>query len=174
MCNLSLKKVRLLIKCGFYTRLYGNQSGICTERLCGLLPWCRCDDMWGVKDNAGGQAYYDSLIALYSEWGVDFIKMDCAYSQDVQYEFIDISRSISKVSREIALSMSPTNRDPSLAQNVKDFVTMYRINGEKDCTFFFCTSHFVSCANTSTLTHGHILSFKNSILEVCEKYRQLK
>ena len=144
-------RVRLLIKCGFYTRHYGNQSGICTERLCGLLPWCRCDDMWGVKDNAAGQAYYDSLIALYSEWGVDFIKMDCAYSQDVQYEFIDISRSISKASRDIALSMSPTNRDPSLAQNVKDFVTMYRINGEKNCTFFY-QSLCVVCKHFNTHT----------------------
>lgn len=86
--------------------------------------------MWGVKDNAAGQAYYDSLISLYSEWGVDFIKMDCAYSESVQNELIDISKSIAKATGDIALSMSPTNRDSGFAESIKNDVTMYRINGQ--------------------------------------------
>ena len=32
---------------------------------------------WGVKDNAAGQAYYDSMLKLYASWGVDFLKVDC-------------------------------------------------------------------------------------------------
>ena len=39
--------------------------------ICGWNP-----DMYGIKDNAAGQAYYDSIIAMYAEWGVDFIKCD--------------------------------------------------------------------------------------------------
>ena len=32
---------------------------------------------WGVQDNAAGQAYYDSMLALYAKWGLDYIKVDC-------------------------------------------------------------------------------------------------
>jgi hypothetical protein len=32
-------------------------------------------DMFGVvMSKPGAQAYYDSLVALYAQWGVDFIK----------------------------------------------------------------------------------------------------
>lgn len=34
-------------------------------------------DMYGVRKNAdGAQAYYDSIISLYAQWGVDFVKCD--------------------------------------------------------------------------------------------------
>ena len=39
--------------------------------ICGWNP-----DMYGVRDNEAGQAYYDSLIQMYADWGVDFIKCD--------------------------------------------------------------------------------------------------
>ncbi len=38
-------------------------------------PWDPTN--WGVRDNAAGQAWYDSLIAQYAGWGVDLIKVDC-------------------------------------------------------------------------------------------------
>ena len=38
-------------------------------------PWD--EGNWGVKDNAAGQAYYDSMLKLYARWGLDFIKVDC-------------------------------------------------------------------------------------------------
>ena len=38
---------------------------------------CRWNpDMYGVRDCPGGQAYYDSIIGMYADWGVDFIKCD--------------------------------------------------------------------------------------------------
>ena len=39
---------------------------------------CRWNhDNYGVKNNAAGQAYYDSIARLYASWGVDFVKVDC-------------------------------------------------------------------------------------------------
>ena len=33
--------------------------------------------MYGVDmSKPGGQAYYDSIAALYASWGVDFVKAD--------------------------------------------------------------------------------------------------
>ncbi len=38
---------------------------------------CRWNpDMYGVRDTPAGQAYYDSIIQMYADWGVDFIKCD--------------------------------------------------------------------------------------------------
>lgn len=40
-----------------------------------ICPWNM--DMYGVDAaHPGAQAYYDSLLALYAEWGVDLIKVD--------------------------------------------------------------------------------------------------
>ena len=39
--------------------------------ICGWNP-----DMYGVRNVIEGQAYYDSLIQMYADWGVDFIKCD--------------------------------------------------------------------------------------------------
>ena len=38
-------------------------------------PWD--EGNWGVKDNPAGQAYYDSMLKLYADWGLDYIKVDC-------------------------------------------------------------------------------------------------
>ena len=38
-------------------------------------PWDPTN--WGVKDNAAGQAWYDSLLRQYASWGVDLLKVDC-------------------------------------------------------------------------------------------------
>lgn len=85
--------------------------------------------MWGIKDNLAGEAYYNSIIELYSQWGVDYIKMDCAYSDTYLSEIDQINEAIKNQTRDIVLSMSPTNRDPKLGNQVKTNVTMYRING---------------------------------------------
>src|SRR5690348_3655358 len=40
-----------------------------------VCPWN--DDMYGLDvSKPGAQAYYDSLIDLYAQWGVDYIKAD--------------------------------------------------------------------------------------------------
>ena len=45
-------------------------------------PWNTYD--YGVKDNAAGQAYYDSLARQYAGWGVDFVKVDCICRPSLQ------------------------------------------------------------------------------------------
>ncbi|MBE5842929.1 MAG: glycoside hydrolase family 27 protein [Butyrivibrio sp.] len=81
--------------------------------ICGWNP-----DMYGVRNNEAGQAYYDDLIAMYAEWGVDFIKCDdiCdsfMYPDGHRIVFSGyeetkmIHRAIEKSGREIVLSLSP-------------------------------------------------------------------
>ena len=87
--------------------------------------------MSGVANNAAGQAYYESLVKLYAEWGVDFIKMDCAYHADYETEQLQIVTAIRGQEREFVLSMSPTDRDPEFAKAHELNSSMYRINGEQ-------------------------------------------
>ena len=42
-----------------------------TSDTCG---WC--PDMYGVRTNAAGQAWYDSCARLWASWGLDFVKVD--------------------------------------------------------------------------------------------------
>lgn len=87
--------------------------------------------MSGVANNAAGQAYYNSLIDLYVQWGVDFIKMDCAYGAGYESEQLQIAQAIrAQNEHEFVLSMSPTDRDPDYAKKHELDSSMYRINGE--------------------------------------------
>lgn len=76
----------------------------------------------------GAQAYYDSTMALYDGWGVDFIKAD---DMLWPYQAADIeayARAIERVARPIALSLSP-GRDLSLTRldHLRRHATMWRI-----------------------------------------------
>ena len=72
-------------------------------------------DMYGVKDTLLGQAYYDSLFALYAEWGVDYVKVDdiaCVKSTperpySARHEIEMIRKAIDCCGRPIVLSLSP-------------------------------------------------------------------
>ncbi|WP_429964656.1 glycoside hydrolase family 27 protein [Enterococcus sp. AZ072] len=76
-----------------------------------ICPWN--SDMYGVDVSMPeGQLYYDSLLEMYAEWGVDFIKVDdIAYSTIYREahlaEITAIRKAIDKTGREIVLSLSP-------------------------------------------------------------------
>jgi len=76
----------------------------------------------------GAQAYYDSCVEQFAEWGLDFIKADDLLWP---YQAADIeaySRAVDRVDREIALSLSP-GRDLSAAhlEHLRRHATMWRV-----------------------------------------------
>ena len=78
--------------------------------ICGWNP-----DMYGVRNMPEGQAYYDSLLALYADWGVDFIKCDDICNTNLyptnpysaRHEIEMLASAIRKCGREVVLSLSP-------------------------------------------------------------------
>ena len=92
--------------------------------ICGWNP-----DMYGVRDTEAGQAYYNSLLTLYAEWGVDFIKCDDICNTNLyphrpysgKHEIEMLHRAIMGCGREIVLSLSP---GPALIEQAAH----YRIN----------------------------------------------
>lgn len=91
-----------------------------------VCPWDNGN--YGVRDNAAGQAYYDSIIDLYAKWGVDFLKVDCISSHPYKEDEIRmIAHAIRKSGRPIVLSLSPGPTSLSHAKEVGEYSQMWRI-----------------------------------------------
>ena len=96
-----------------------------THSTCG---WC--PDMFGVRNNDAGQAWYDSMFRLYASWGLDFIKVD---DLSVPYhggEIEMIRKAIDKCGRPIVFSTSPGPTDVVHADHVKMLANQWRISGD--------------------------------------------
>lgn len=96
-------------------------------------------DMYGLKNCEGAQDYYNSIIKLYAEWGVDFIKCDdiCVtefrkwdnpYSAD--YEIEMLRKAIDGCGREIVLSLSPGPAPRDKAKHLMKNANMWRLTGD--------------------------------------------
>lgn len=64
-------------------------------------------DNYGVRNNKAGQAYYDSIAALYAKWGVDYLKVDCISHPWRSDEIHMVERALTQSGRSIVLSLSP-------------------------------------------------------------------
>lgn len=93
---------------------------------------CAWDDGdYGLRDNAAGQAYYDSMLALYARWGVDFLKVDCIADHPYKItEIRQISAAIKKTGRPIVLSLSPGPTQLSHAAEIRKYGQMWRISND--------------------------------------------
>jgi alpha-galactosidase len=116
-----------------YNTAYKAQDIADTNSVC---PWNT--DMYSVKANTpGGQAYYDSIIKLYSEWGVDYIKADdmTAFSgnpadENRLNEIKALSSAIKKSGRKIVLSLSPGPASVEQAEFLQEHAQMWRISDD--------------------------------------------
>jgi alpha-galactosidase len=92
-------------------------------------PWD--DGNYGVRDNAAGQAYYDSVIRLYADWKVDFLKVDCISNAPYRLsEIRQIAAAIRHAGRPMVLSLSPGPTDISHASEVARYAQMWRISND--------------------------------------------
>ena len=100
---------------------------------------CRWNpDMYGVRDTEAGQAYYDSIFALYASWGVDYVKCDdicntnayphAPYSGRREIEMI--AAAIQKCGRPIVLSLSPGPALIEQAWHYETYANLWRITDD--------------------------------------------
>jgi hypothetical protein len=128
-------------------------------------PWD--DHMWGVRgETEAGNAWYDSIISQYAEWGVDFIKVDDMvnpYSGNFEFhqsEVEAIHDAIERTGRSIVLSLSPgpmqtrdvagLNANANMWRTVNDF---WDTNGLSSLDDVFNTAN--SWTTTDGITQGH-------------------
>lgn len=101
--------------------------------ICGWNP-----DMYGVRDCAEGQAYYDSLLEMYAGWGVDFIKCDDICNTNfyvnnpysAKHEVEMLAGAIERCGREIVLSLSPGPALIDRAWHYETYANMWRITDD--------------------------------------------
>lgn len=97
-----------------------------------ICPWN--PDMYGViPGEEGAQEYYDSLMALYAQWGVDFIKCDDICRGDAESakeEIAMLHRAIEKCGRDIVLSLSPGPALLEWAEHYHKNANMWRITDD--------------------------------------------
>jgi alpha-galactosidase len=92
-------------------------------------PWD--EGNYGIKDNAAGQAYYDSMLRKYASWGLDFIKVDCILDHPYRpTEIVQIAKAIRKTGRPIVLSLSPGPTAIEHAAEVGQLAQMWRISDD--------------------------------------------
>jgi hypothetical protein len=93
---------------------------------------CGWDDgNYGVRDNPAGQAYYDSMLAQYARWGLDFIKVDCIADHPYKAsEIRQIAAAIHKTGRPIVLSLSPGPTQPEHGAEIRQYAQMWRISND--------------------------------------------
>lgn len=94
-----------------------------------ICPWN--SDMYGVDlGRPGAQDYYDSILRLYADWGVDFIKADDIARPAHREEIAALHRAIRKTGRPIVLSLSP---GPAMAKDtafLQENANMWRISDD--------------------------------------------
>jgi hypothetical protein len=104
-----------------------------TKNFC---PWSTA--MYGVDvSKPAGQAYYDSIVALYAKWGVDYIKADDMSWADKPInehyhgpEIAALHRAIVKSGRPIVLSLSPGATPLDEAAHLEENANMWRISDD--------------------------------------------
>jgi hypothetical protein len=92
-------------------------------------PWDPTN--WGVRDTPAGQAWYDSLVAQYAAWGVDYLKVDCISDHPYKpAEIRMIHQAIVKSGRAIVLSLSPGPTALDHARELQPLAQMWRISDD--------------------------------------------
>jgi alpha-galactosidase len=88
-------------------------------------------DMYGVDmSKPGAQAYYDSIVAMYAAWGVDFIKADDMSRPYHQAEIEALHRAIDHSGRAIVLSLSPGPAPNDKLEDLRANAQMWRIEDD--------------------------------------------
>lgn len=101
--------------------------------ICGWNP-----DMYGLRKGEAGQAYYNSVFALYAQWGVDYIKCDDICNTNLyrerqysaRHEIEMLHKAIQNCGRPMVLSLSP---GPALIEeswHYKKYANMWRITDD--------------------------------------------
>jgi alpha-galactosidase len=74
----------------------------------------------------GSQEYYDSLIALFAQWGVDYIKVDDVSRPYNAATIEALRKAIGRCGRQIVLSLSPGPAPLEQAEHVKRHAELWR------------------------------------------------
>ena len=109
-------------------KLKGSEQTPWTQVYSGTTSPCGwLGDNLRVRDNQYGQLYYNSIMDLYAEWGVDFLKIDDLSRPFYTDEVKMIRRAIDQTGRPIVLSLSPGKTAFDKADDCLENANMWRM-----------------------------------------------
>jgi len=100
-----------------WSQVYNGTTSPCTWLKDNLL----------VRNNGAGQLYYNSIMDLYAEWGVDFLKVDDLSRPFYTDEIHMIRKAIDQTGRPMALSLSPGKTQYQYADECLENANMWRM-----------------------------------------------
>lgn len=112
------------------------------------------DDMYGIDmSKPGAQAYYDSIIELYAEWNVDFIKADDMLWPYHDAEIEGLSRAMQRANRKMVLSLSPgVDMTTDRYNHLKQHCELFRISADFWDRWQDLKDQFKNCHDWSAYT----------------------
>jgi alpha-galactosidase len=114
-------------------------TAACAQEVANLRNTCAWSTaMYGVDvSKPAGQAYYDSIVKLYAQWGVDYIKADDMSRGENPFgesyhapEIEALHRAIMRSGRPMVLSLSPGATPPARAKHVMKYANLWRISDD--------------------------------------------
>lgn len=91
-----------------------------------ICPWL--NHMYGLDmSKPGAQAYLNSLLDLYKQWEVDFIKVDDLARPYYPAEVEGYKKAIQDCGRPMVFSISPGETPVAQAQHAKEYTHMWRM-----------------------------------------------
>lgn len=109
-----------------------------------------CDwnhSMYGLNcTTANGKAYYESIVALYKEWGVDFIKIDDISREIKKDEIVAFNEAVRSCGRDIVISLSPGPSPLAEAELLSEKANMWRICNDVWDSWAIIHANFDYCA----------------------------
>lgn len=112
-----------------HTPILGT-DGITADMIASQVDTCKWlwDNLTIDSSKPGAQEYYNSIFNLYSQWGVDFIKIDDLSAPVYHADEIEmIRKAIDQCGRKIVLSTSPGDTPVSAASHVSTHANMWRM-----------------------------------------------
>ena len=100
-----------------WSQVYNGTTSPCTWLKDNLL----------VRNNEAGQLYYNSIMDLYAEWGVDFLKVDDLSRPFYTDEIHMIRKAIDQTGRPMVLSLSPGKTQYQYAEECLENANMWRM-----------------------------------------------
>ncbi|OIW16233.1 hypothetical protein TanjilG_18948 [Lupinus angustifolius] len=94
--------------------------------------------------SGAGKAFLRSLYELYISWGLDFVKLDCVFGEDLDFEEITyVSQILKDLKPSIVFSLSPgVKATPNMAKVINGLVNMYRVTGDDWDQWSEVVTHF--------------------------------
>jgi len=97
-------------------------------------------------EKEGAQEYYNSLVEMYAEWGVDYIKADDMMQNNYRgKEITAIRKAIDKTGRPIVLSLSAGPVSVDHVEHLRSNANLWRVSGDMWDDWSYLDKQFKLC-----------------------------